>query len=281
MSAPFSLTFLRMAAHARDREDIVPILLASLREATGGESVLLWKAIPRALVEGRIGNVAPGDLALLDRAVRRVLLNDEILREGEWDLLPLRHEGRLVGAVGIRGGQVPRGQAEEWGEWIPLARRFAEERLTWEAREEILSLLLRPPREKTAGVPASRRFPETVVRLVERLLPLAPVVLLDDRGVVVAAAGVARGEAEQMTDLLFQDAHFDESERRFRALGPTGDLRALYFLPLRADAAGKGGGTLWALGPMEHPYERVMKILTEVVRALGGGETGAGRGADA
>lgn len=267
MSDDLSLTFLRMALRARGREDVLPILLASLREVSGAEAILLWKAAPVPTLEGRVGMVGAEAARPVEQAMRRALLDESVVREAEWTIVPLRMGARVVGAVAIRGASIDDAAAAAWSEWIPLARRIAEERLDPDAREEILGFHLDAVRALRASEEAP--FAEAVVRIVERLLDLAPVVLLDDRGLVVACAGVARAEAERLTDALSGEAHFDETGSRFRALGPTGDLRALYILPIRGTGGKPGGGTLWALGPIERPYDATMRSLTEVARLLG------------
>lgn len=261
MSDPLSLTFLRMALHARGREDVLPILLASLQEASGAESILLWKAAPEPTLEGRAGRIGGEAARPVETAMRRALLDEAVVREAEWTILPLREGVRVVGAAAVRGADLDDDEARDWGDWIPLARRMAEERLAPEAREEVLAAHLDSLRAAGAGNRAASA--EALLRIVERLLDLAPVVLLDDRGLVVACAGVPRLEAERMTDSLAGEAKFDETGARFRALGPSGDLRALYFLPLRG-----GKGTLWALGPIDRPYDRIMRSLTDAAKIL-------------
>ena len=269
MSDDLSLTFFRMALRARGREDVLPVLLASMREVSGAEAILCWKAAPVPSLEGRVGMVGAEAARPVELAMRRSLLDEAIVREAEWTIIPLRLGARLVGAVALRGADIDDATAGTWSEWIPLARMIAEERLDPSAREEILGFHLDAVRSLRAS--AATSFAEAVVCLVERLLDLAPVVLLDDRGLVVACAGVARAEAERLTDALSGEAQFDETGSRFRALGPTGDLRALYFLPIR------GAGALWALGPIERPYDATMRSLTEVARLLGESGPGAAR----
>lgn len=242
-----------MALHARDRGDVVPILLASAREASGADGAVLWRLAPTPTVEGRAGEISREEADRLSRIVHGVLLDGRAAEDGRWRILPLRMEERVTGALAVRGARAE--ALEGWGDWIPIARRLVEERMTWEDREALLADLL---------TTRERPFSERLVRTIERLFGLDPVILLDPEGKVVAAAGVDRNEAIRLTETLFETSALERG--RFRALGPGGDLRALYFLPLRSGTG--AGGTLWALGPLEAPYDSVMRSLTEAVRAF-------------